>query len=121
MCWGYNDKQDAGPIFKELTEKSSEEDGQMNRQLQHFGYMRLRQGAVRAWRGKCTQHLGSSRVGTSEEETYELESSLKSFCRVNDPSLIYPCGKMNFHMVTLDTFIQPGSCTNIEFLPWARH
>lgn len=59
---------------------------------------------------------------TSEGDTYTLESSLKSFCKVNDPSLIYPCGKIKFHiMVTLDTFIQPHSCTNSEFLLWARH
>lgn len=36
---------------------------------------------------------------TSEGETDTLEFSLKSFCKVNDPSLIYPCGKMNFHII----------------------
>lgn len=46
--------------------------------------------------------------------TYKLKSSLKLFCKVNGASLIYPCRKMNFHiMLPLDVFIQARSGINI--------
>lgn len=59
---------------------------------------------------------------TSEEETYKLDSSLTFIRKVNDPSLIYPSGKINFRiMVPLAAFIPVLSGTNNEFLPGARH
>lgn len=50
---------------------------------------------------------------TAEGEACTLESSPKALCKVNDPYLIYPRGKMNFPITVTWIYLYNGAAAQI--------